>query len=163
MDIVKSSRHQKIIGKFGELIICNLLSRSGFEVTIVDHTGIDIVAYHPATEKRIGITIKSRTRVVGLEDDSVNLFSYQNGKSDREKTLSACKSFACEPWIGVYVEATEYADVYLTSLDNYDSKYRRAGRAINDWKMTPKNREIYSKDPLIKHIRISFQAINWSW
>src|SRR5512139_4061562 len=100
MDIVKSSRHQKVIGKFGEFIICNLLSRSGFEVTIVDHTGIDVVAYHPATEKRIGITIKSRTRVVGLEDDSVNLFSYQNGKNDREKTLSACKSFACEPWIG---------------------------------------------------------------
>lgn len=48
MDIIKSTRHQKIIGNFGENIICNWLSRSGFEVTVVDHTGIDIVAYNPS-------------------------------------------------------------------------------------------------------------------
>lgn len=43
MEIVKSSRHSKIIGDFGENLICNWLSRSGFEVSIVDHTGIDIL------------------------------------------------------------------------------------------------------------------------
>ena len=47
LSVDKSSRHQKIIGDFGEHLICNWLSRSGFEVTIVDHTGIDIVAYNP--------------------------------------------------------------------------------------------------------------------
>ena len=41
MFVEKSSRHQQIIGDFGEVIICNWLSRSGFEVTIVDHTGIE--------------------------------------------------------------------------------------------------------------------------
>jgi len=35
METVKSSSHQKIIGKFGENLICNWLSRSGFEVTII--------------------------------------------------------------------------------------------------------------------------------
>jgi hypothetical protein len=45
MKIVKSSRHQKIIGNLGEDLLCNWLSRSGFEVTVVDHTGIDVVAY----------------------------------------------------------------------------------------------------------------------
>jgi hypothetical protein len=74
MDIVKSSRHQKIIGNFGESLICNWLSRSGFEVAIVDHTGIDIVAYDPATRQRLGITVKSRTRTAGKEDQSVNLY-----------------------------------------------------------------------------------------
>ena len=54
MEIVKSSRHGKVIGSFGENIICNWLSRSGFEVIIVDHTGLDIIAYNPSTEKRIG-------------------------------------------------------------------------------------------------------------
>jgi len=47
MEIEKSTRHQKIIGDFGENLICNWLSRSGFEVSIVDHTGIDIIAYNP--------------------------------------------------------------------------------------------------------------------
>lgn len=43
-DIYKSTRHQKIFGDFGEHIVCNWLSRSGFEETIADHTGIDIIA-----------------------------------------------------------------------------------------------------------------------
>ncbi len=51
MEIDKSTRHQKIIGEFGEHLICNWLSRSGFEVTIVDHTGIDIIAYDPKTNE----------------------------------------------------------------------------------------------------------------
>jgi hypothetical protein len=38
-EIDKSSRHSKIIGEFGEPFLCNWLSRSGFEVAVVDHTG----------------------------------------------------------------------------------------------------------------------------
>ena len=60
MDITKSTRHQKIIGDYGEMLICNWMSRSGFEVTVVDHTGIDIIAYNPNTKERLGITVKSR-------------------------------------------------------------------------------------------------------
>ncbi len=117
MDIIKSSRHQKIIGDFGESIICNWLSRSGFEVTVVDHTGIDIVAFNPSTNERLGITVKSRTRKPGTEQESVNLLSYQRGKDDREKVQQACRAFACDPWVAVYVETTDEADVYLTSLE----------------------------------------------
>lgn len=115
MDITKSSRHQRIIGDYGEMLICNLLSRSGFEVTIVDHTGIDIVAYNPKTEERLGITVKSRTRNAGTEATSVSLLSYRGGKDQRQKVLDACKAFGCLPWIGVYVETTDSADLYLTS------------------------------------------------
>lgn len=163
MEIIKSSRHQKIIGNFGESIICNWLSRSGFEVVVVDHTGIDIVAYSPLTDKRLGITVKSRTRRTGMERESVNIFSYQRGKNDRDKVLNACKAFACEPWVAVYVESTDHADVYLTSLRNYASKYRRPGKAIDDWKMGPKDREHYASDTSVKHIRLEFQAKNWAW
>jgi hypothetical protein len=51
---------------------------------IVDHTGLDILAFNPSTEKRLGITVKSRTRFPRLEEDSVNIFSYQKGKDDRQ-------------------------------------------------------------------------------
>ncbi len=162
MEITRSSRHQKIIGDFGENMICNWLSRSGFEVTLVDHTGIDIVAYNPSTNQRLGITVKSRTRNIGKEDGSVNIFF--NRKGDRQRLLSACEFFACAPWIAVYVETSESADIYLTSLKNYDEKYRgREGKAIDDWKMKKKDKERYEKDANIKHIKIEFHATNWDW
>ena len=165
MEIIKSSRHQKIIGNFGENLICNWLSRSGFEVTLVDHTGIDVVAYNPSTKQRLGITVKSRTRdVEKKEDESVNILSYQKVKSDREKLLDACNAFACEPWIAVYVETLKYADVYLTSLENFDREYRgEKAKAIDTWKMTKKYKERYEQDPNVKHIRIEFHATNWEW
>jgi len=161
MGIQKSSRHQKIIGDCGENIICNWLSRSGFEVMIVDHTGLDIVAFDPITENRLGITVKSRTRIPRLEEDSVNIFSYQKGKDDRQKLLDACRAFSCEPWIAIYVETSKFADIYLTSLRNYDEKYRKIGNAIDDWKMRRKHKELYRNDPDVKHIRIEFQEITW--
>lgn len=164
MEIIKSSRHQKIIGNFGEYLICNWLSRSGFEVTLVDHIGIDIIAYNPSIKRRFGITVKSRTRSIGTEETEVNIFSYQKEKNDRQKLLDACEAFACEPWIAVYVETLESADVYLTSLKNYDEKYRgREGKAVDGWKMRKKHREQYEKDFDVKNIRIEFRAINWDW
>lgn len=164
MEIIKSSRHQKIIGDFGENLICNWLSRSGFEVTIVDHTGIDIVAYRRLNKQRIGISVKSRTRIIGKENESVNLFSYQKGKDDRQKVMDACQAFASEPWIAIYIEATDCAEVYLTSLETYDNKYRvREGRAIDDWKMNGDYKKKYETDVLVKHIRIDFRFTNWNW
>ena len=160
-NIDKSTRHQKIIGDFGEAILCNWLSRSGFEVTIVDHTGIDIVAYNKKTG-RLGITVKSRTRLKGTENESVNLLS--NRKKERVKVEEACKAFACEPWIGVYVETTNYADIYLTSLEHYDKKYRKKDRVLDDWKMAEKYKKQYVSDEQIKHLHIKFENLKrWKW
>lgn len=150
--IVKSSRHPKIIGNFGESLICNWLSRSGFEVILVDHTGIDIIAYNPQIKKRLGISVKSRTRPVGGEGETINLLV----KNDRQKLLSACKAFACEPWVGLYVETLESADVFLTSLKNYDKEYRGKGSKVDGWKMKEKDKEQYKKDPEVHHIRMQF-------
>ena len=162
MEITKSSSHPKIIGKFGENIICNLLSRSGFETAFVDHTGIDVVAYNPSTKQRLGITVKSRTRDRGKERESVNVFL--NRKKDRTKLLAACEAFACRPWIAIYVETENFADVYLTSLENYDNKYRGQGeRVIDTWKMGERDKQLYTKDPSVKHIRIKFCDTNWNW
>ncbi len=162
MAINRSTRHQKIIGDFGEMLTCNWLSRSGFEVTIVDHTGIDIVAYSPAEDCRYGITVKSRTRTAGTETESVHILSSSGRTTDREKLLAACKAFACEPWIAVYVETEGTADLYLTSLKNYDEKYRGSkDAAVDGWKMTRKHRREYVTDPKVKHIAMAFQTDEW--
>ena len=159
MAIIKSSRHQKIIGNFGENLITNWLSRSGFEVILVDHTGIDIIAYHKKMEKRIGITVKSRTRNEGTEKTSVTIFSKE---SDRQKVLDACEAFGCEPWIGIYVEMLDSAEVYLLSLDHYDKRYRFEGNTSTaSWKMKEKDKKKYSEDPEVKRIIISFSEKNW--
>ena len=162
MKVNKGPRHGKIIGDFGENLVCNWLSRSGFVVSIVDQTGIDIVAYNRNTTERLGITVKSRTRDEGKEEEPVHLLDYRKGKNGRQKLEVACEAFGCTPWIAVYVETEGYADVYLTSLEDYGSKYRgNEGKAIDDWKMRKKDRDRYEKDPNVKHIRVEFQVGNW--
>ncbi len=118
--IKTSSRHQKKIGEFDEYLVCNFLSRSSFEVTIADHTGLDIVAFDPATKRRLGISVKSRTRHVGGETASVNLFKKGKRKDDRQKLVDACVYFNCEHWIPISVEWTDGAELYLTTLENYE-------------------------------------------
>jgi hypothetical protein len=158
--IDKSSRHTRIVGHFGEYLVCNWLSRSGFEVSVVDHTGMDVIAYHPPTKQRLGITVKSRTRKPGTETDSVNLF--QKAKDDRQKLLDACEAFSCEPWIAVYAECDTRADLFLTSLENYDKRYGTRGEnAIDGWRMTAKLLKEYESDPEVRHIRLDFKAGNW--
>ena len=162
MDIEKSTRHSKIIGDLGESIVLNLLSRSEFEACLVDHTGIDVLAYHPKEEKRYGITVKSRTRNVGKENTDVTVLSYQKGKNDRQKLLDACKAFACDPWLAVYVETEESADLYLTSLAHYDEKYRSGkGYTRDAWTMGKKRRVEYDLDPEVKHVRMDFHSTHW--
>lgn len=74
--IEKSTRHHQIVGRFGEHCVCNWLSRSGFEVCIVDHTGMDVIAYHPVSKERLGITVKSRQ--LGFSEDDLPLIGREN-------------------------------------------------------------------------------------
>jgi Holliday junction resolvase len=158
--IEKGSRHQKILGNFGEYLVCNWLSRSGFEVCVVDHTGMDLIAYNPHTKQRLGITVKSRTRASGTETGSVYVFREAN--NDRQKLVDACEAFRCKPWIAVYTECDAFADLFLTSLDNYDGKYKpKEKRAVDGWKMQERNTRAYAKDPEVKHIHITFKEDNW--
>lgn len=164
MEIDKSTRHQKIIGDLGEIVVCNWFSRSGFEVTLVDHTGIDIIAYNPKSTQRLGVSVKSRTRGKSTENDSVNIFSYQKEKNDRQKVINACTAFACEPWLAVYVECTQCADLYLLSLRHYDTYYKGdKERKIDDWKMNKQNKEAYDKDSEVQHIHMAFSDSGWKW
>ncbi len=158
--IEKSSRHQRIVGNFGEYLVCNWLSRSGFEVSIVDHTGMDLIAYNAHTKQRLGITVKSRTRSSGTEAGSVYLF--REAKRDRQKLADACEAFQCEPWIAVYVECDDDAHLFLTSLANYDSKYKPdEEKAVHGWAMTSKCTRAYTDDPEVRYIGIKFTPVHW--
>lgn len=155
IEIVKSSRHQRIVGNFGEHLVCNWLSRSGFEVCIIDHTGMDLIAYRPDAKQRLGISVKARTRILGKDTESVYVFR----EGDQKKLEAACKAFDCEAWIAVYVECADRADLFLTSLKNYKKKYRsKEKRVIDAWKMTAEQKLVYWRDRKVKHIGIEFKA-----
>lgn len=86
----KSSRHAAIIGKFGEMLLAYLLSRSGWEVVVVDHTGIDLIAARDG--KRIGISVKSRSRDERRSQGAIKL-PLENLKH----AAAACRTFGLEP------------------------------------------------------------------
>lgn len=157
--IIKSTRHQKIIGDYGEHLVCNWLSRSGFEVARVDHVGIDVVAASPDGSKRRGISVRSRTRTMGKETGKVNLLA-GSGK-DRQKLLYACTAFNLEPWLAVYVECADSADLFLTSLAHYDEKFRSKKATVNElWKMGVKDVQTYQHDREVEHVHFDFKIGN---
>jgi hypothetical protein len=128
---------------------------------LVDHTGIDIIAFNKKLNKRIGISVKSRTRTKGTEKTFVNIF--RRDDNDRQKIIESNKAFACGPWICVYVETANYAHIYLLSLDHYDEKNRpNPDNKTDTWKMGEKNKQEYDKDSDLNYIKILFDEKNWN-
>lgn len=161
--ILKSSRHRKTIGKYGEWLITNYLSRANFEVSIVDHTGIDIIAYSKDLDKRLGISVKSRTREEGKENDSIQVLKNHR---DVDKLFKACEYFACEAWIGVYSESKTEADMYLCPYEHYKDHYHlnpeySMSKMPCNWGMSKKAKDLYQKDEKIIHVRFRIEIKNW--
>ena len=99
MKLYGGSRQSKMVGNFGKQLVCNWLTRLGWEAVPVDYTGIDLIAYHRESKKRIGIAVKARIRAPGTEKAAVHIFKKK--KDDRENTLRACKEFNCEASVAV--------------------------------------------------------------
>lgn len=142
-------------------MVANWLSRSGLEVVHVDHVGIDLVAFNPNTDKRLGISVKSRTRDLDRQNAPVRMLRLAHG--DREKLLHACDCFACEPWLAIYVEAADGADLFLTSMEHYDEKYGKKDTRVRSWKMDELTYEKYKEDPDVRHINFIFRGDHWNF
>ena len=155
MAIEKSSRHSKIVGQFGEALVANLLSRSGFEVIFADHVGFDLIAFR-ADVGRLGISVKSRTRgVEGSEQVPVHLFDVTDVKLEE-----GCRDFGLVPWVAVYVETEPSGDLYLTSLKNYRDRHL-GGKNMLVWNMRQHHRDRYAQDQGVMHFQTTFAENNW--
>jgi len=126
MGIIKSSRHSKIAGDFGESLLLYWLSKMGFEIALVDHTGIDLVAYNKQTTQRYGISVKTRTRLEGTENEGIYV-----DPSDINKVDEACKSFACIPYFGFVIDRSSKVEVILISKENMLRLNKRGKLHIN--------------------------------
>src|SRR4051812_33697813 len=88
-----STRHAKITGDFAENLVLYWLSKDRFECALVDHTGIDIIARNPHTNEVMGISVKSRCRSDGREEDYITVLN-----TEFDKVAATCKAFACTPY-----------------------------------------------------------------
>ena len=111
MEINKSSRHAKITGDFGESLILYWLSKYGFECALVDHTSIDIIARNPKNNELMGISVKSRSRNIGAEEEYVSIRNH-----NFDKVEAACKSFECVPYFAIIVDAGDTIRGFLFSM-----------------------------------------------
>jgi hypothetical protein len=155
MDPIKSSRHSKITGDFGERLILYWLSKYGFECTFVDHTGIDLIARNPNTKELMGISVKSRSRNKGKENTDVSF-----PRENFEKANAACNAFGCIPYVAIVVDAADLIRGFLMPMSHF-LKLCPVRKRSASWKMTKANLQKYYCDPNIKIFEMRTQTINW--
>src|SRR5437870_3618458 len=108
MNILKSTRHAKITGDFGEAMVLYWLSKYGFECARVDHTGIDIIARNSHTKEIMGISVKSRSRRENTDQEFVSI-----PNDNFAKTKATCNAFGCVPYFAIVVDAGDTIRAFI--------------------------------------------------
>ncbi len=155
MEVTKSTRHSKITGDFSENLVLYWLSKYGFECTIVDHTGIDIIARNPNNNELMGISVKSRSRNTGKEKQYVSI-----PNEHFDKVIDACEAFGCIPYFAIVVDELDYIKVFITSMEHLLSLHPKRQKC-SGWKMTDSWVKLYKKDPEIKVIEFQHKIERW--
>jgi len=155
LKISKSTRHAKITGDFGESLILYWLSKYGFECALVDHTGIDIIARNPHTQEIMGISVKSRSRTTGTEEDYLKI-----PNSHIDKVEAACAAFGCVPYFAVVVDAGDIVRGFIVSLNHLLDLFPKR-KSASGWRMNNLYLDRYAMDPEIKSFEFNTRTIHW--
>ena len=109
MEKIRSERHSKISGDFGEHFVCYWLSKRNFQPVIIDYTGIDIVAFNNNLHERWGISVKTRTRTKDKnQQEAINI-----SLRELPLILQACKFFDAKPFFGIVSDAEIQNQIYI--------------------------------------------------
>jgi Holliday junction resolvase-like predicted endonuclease len=154
MRIVKSSRHSKITGDFGEALVLYWLSKYGFECARVDHTGIDLIARNPHRQELIGISVKSRSRSQGAEHTNMRITG-----DNFAKVALACTAFGCEPYFAIVIDAGDTIRGFILPMQHLISLCQ-TGTGAN-WKMSSQHLARYAADPYIKMFELRTTTTKW--
>jgi hypothetical protein len=155
MRVRKSTRHAKITGDFGEMAILYWLSKYGFECAQVDHTGIDIIARNPHTNEIMGISVKSRSRTEGAEDEYLSI---RNDNFD--KAEKACAAFGCVPYFAIVVDAGETIRGFILPMTKLLTLFPK-GKTASGWKMTEQYLVRYAADLEIQTFAFQTKTMKW--
>jgi hypothetical protein len=135
---MKSSRHSKIAGDFGEMIVLYYLSRYGFECARIDHTGIDLLARSPKESRPRGITVKTASRI-----------DARKGKPSRQplslldEATRACVPFNADPYVAIVFDGIERICIFLRSVE--DLRREHAGAKLLTFGFGDADRARYSR------------------
>jgi len=154
-DILKSSRHAKTTGDFGEILILYWLSKYGFECALIDHTGIDIIARNPSTGELMGISVKSRCRSMGAEETYITV-----PNENFDKMCAACDAFGCIPYFAFVVDAADTIRAFLVSMGHFLELFPK-GKTASGWKMRSSYIRQYEADPEVKSFVFRTETANW--
>ena len=152
----KSTRHSKIAGDFAEALVLYWLSKSGYECACIDHTGIDLIACSKDGSKRMGISVKARSRYDGTEEECVNL-----PPDGFKKAREACKSFGCTPFYAILVDSAHGIRCFLLPLDHLERIATGNNDKMRYWQMRKRSLDDYSVDAKI--LSFELQATNRVW
>ena len=155
MEVQKSSRHSKITGDFGEVLVLYWLSKHGFECSRVDHTGIDLIAKNPHNNELMGISVKSRSRNPGKEDTYVRI-----SLSNIDKVQEACEAFECIPYFAIVVDADGLVRAFITSMIHLLELFPPTQTSVG-WKMNSKHLERYYNDPEVMIFEMRANTQRW--
>ena len=155
MKIIKSTRHAKITGDFGETMVLYWLSKYGFECVPVDHTGIDIIARNPHTQEVMGISVKSRSRTEGSEEEYVTI-----PNDNFEKADAACKTFGCVPYFAVVVDTGDTIRGFILPMARLLAIFPK-GKTAAGWKMSDRHLRQYESDPDINTFEFKTKTTKW--
>jgi hypothetical protein len=150
----KSSRHNTITGSFAENLTLYWLSKHNFECSIIDHTGIDIIAKNPLTNELMGISVKCRSRYEGTEASELTL-----KKDELELVDKACNAFNCVPYFAFVVDAFNTIQIYIVKKDKFLKMF--PPRINPSWKMSKKQIENYKADKEIIKIELNYNVSSW--
>src|SRR5215218_1528837 len=155
IDVLKSSRHSKITGNFGEALVLYWLSKYGFECARIDHTGIDLIARNPHTQELMGISVKSRSRSVGTEQSSLRISA-----DNFEKARVACDAFSCTPYFAIVIDVGKKIHGFLLSMEHLLTLHPMAKTSAS-WKMREKSMSQYANDPEVKTFELQTATLRW--
>lgn len=152
------SRHSDLLGKMGEYLAACWFSRAGWEVAHVDQVGIDLIASRGG--RRVGVSVKSRYHNEKMKGAGVNVFSGK--KESRTKIMTICKEFGVEPWLAVYHETRDRAQLIVMSVATYDDPSKgyntRKPKAPDDMKTAAAWLAQYRQDPDVGIVEFDFRG-----
>ena len=150
----KSTRHSKITGDFGEVLVLYWLSKHGYECARIDHTGIDIIAREPRTQKVLGISVKSRSRAPGPEGDYLSI-----PKENFAKVEQACRAFRCVPYFALVIDGGPVTRAFLLPMSRL-MKLCPPGKRVAAWQMSEHHLRRYYASPEVTVIELN-NARGW--
>lgn len=149
----RSTRRTTKLGSYGELLLEHWLSRSGFHTARADAEGIDVLAVHKGTNKRLGISMKARFYPEFKQAGLLN-------KHSLEKVTTSCGIWAAEPWLAAYVESSTSGMLVAMSLQTYMRNHVYPDSTWYMLNIRPDAVGVLRQDPEVQLVEFDF-AGNW--